>query len=167
MRAGGAASASQPPTRGRTGSPCGWRSSRSPATIPTPGHWLRVSGTRPGRALPTAFLDWCWAGLAARGKTALLLVWENAGWHLSTEGRRWLRRHHQAVTQRDHGSRIVACCLPTRSPWLNPHDPRWGHGKRHVADPARLLTADELQRRVCAAFHLPHDEQLTVTTEAA
>ncbi len=132
-----------------------------------PEVWLRFSGTRPVSALTTAFLDWCCAGLAARGKTALLLVWDNAGWHLSKAVQGWLRQHNRAVKQAGHGVRIVSCFLPTRSPWLNPIEPRWVHGKRRVVEPARRLTADELERRVCAAFHVPHYEHLTITNDAA
>jgi hypothetical protein len=132
-----------------------------------PEVWLRFSGTRPVSALTTAFLDWCCAGLAARGKTALLLVWDNAGWHLSKEVHAWLRHQNRAVKQAGHGGRIVGCFLPTKSPWLTPSEPRWVHGKRRVAEPARLLSADERERRVCAAFQVPHDDHLTVTNDAA
>jgi transposase len=134
---------------------------------PEPEVWLRFSATRPVSALTTAFLDWCCTGLAARGKTALLLVWDNAGWHLSKTVRAWLRQHNRAVKQAGHGVRIVSCFLPTKSPWLNPIEPRWVHGKRRVAEPARLLSAEELERRVCAAFHVPRYDHLTLTNDAA
>ena len=137
------------------------------AGSPEPEVWLRFSAGRPVSGLTAAFLDWCWAGLAARGKTALLLVWDNAGWHLSKEVHGWLRQHNRAVQQAGHGVRIVACFLPTKSPWLKPLEPHGVHGKRQVAEPARLLSADELERRVCAAFHVPHYDQLTLTNDAA
>jgi transposase len=134
---------------------------------PEPEGWLRFSATRPVSALTTAFLDWCCAGLAARGKTALLLVWDNAGWHLSKAVRGWLRQHNRAVKQARCGVRIVVCFLPTKSPWLNRIEPHWVHGKRQLAEPARLLSADERERRVCAAFHVPHYDHLAVTNDAA
>jgi transposase len=132
-----------------------------------PEVWLRFSAGRPVSALTTAFLTWCCAGLAARGKTALLLVWDNASWHLSTEVRRWLQTHNQTVKARGHGVRILTCPLPVKSPWLNPIEPHWVHGKRRVAEPARLLSADELERRVCAAFHVPRYDHLTTTKDVA
>jgi hypothetical protein len=49
------------------------------------------------------------------------------------------------------GVRIVACYLPIKSPWLNPIEPKWAHGKRRVIEPARLLTAEELIDRVYRA----------------
>ena len=128
---------------------------------------LRFVQGRPVSQVTEDFLSWVCERLAAEGKTALLLVWDNAGWHLSKEVRHWLRQHNRAVKQRGHGIRIVACFLPTKSPWLNPIEPRWVHGKRRVAEPARLLTADELERRVCAAFHVPHYEHLIITNDAA
>jgi transposase len=137
------------------------------AGSPDPEVWLRFSAGRPVSGLTTAFLGWCCAGLAARGKTALLLVWDNASWHVSAHVRTWVRRHNQRVKRAGCGVRIVRCCLPVKSPWLNPIEPHWVHGKRRVVEPARLLTADELERRVCAAFHVPHYDRLTVTNDAA
>ena len=129
--------------------------------------WLRFLAERPVSGATTAFLDWCCAGLAARGKTALLLVWDNASWHLSKAVRQWLQAHNRRVKQQGNGVRIVSCFLPSKSPWLNPIEPHWVHGKRRVAEPARLLSADELERRVCAAFQAPRFEHLTVTNDAA
>lgn len=129
--------------------------------------WLRFVAGRPVSAMTTAFLDWCCAGLVARGKRALLLVWDNASWHLSREVQRWIGHHNRAVKAQGTGVRIVACFLPSKSPWLNPIEPRWVHSKRRVAEPARLLSADELERRVCAAFHAPRYDHLTITNDAA
>jgi len=44
------------------------------------------------------------------------------------------------------------CALPIKSPWLNPIEPKWLAGKKRVAEPTRLLSASELEDRVCAAF---------------
>jgi transposase len=137
------------------------------AGSPEPEVWLRFSAGRPVSALTTAFLAWCCDGLAARGKTVLLLVWDNASWHLSAEVRGWLRTHNQTVKARGQGVRILVCPLPVKSPWLNPIEPHWVHGKRRVAEPARLLSAAELERRVCAAFHVPRYDHLTITKDAA
>jgi hypothetical protein len=63
--------------------------------------------------------------------------------------------------------RIVAGYLPSKSPWLNAIEPKWVHSKRRVAEPARLLPAQELADRVCAAFDCPHGPHLTVATTPA
>lgn len=128
--------------------------------------WLRFVAGRPVSAITTAFLEWCCARLAAAGTTTLVLVWDNAAWHVSAEVRRWLRDHNQRA-HRDGGVRIVPCLLPTKSPWLNPIEPRWVHGKRRVVEPARLLTAAELEERVCAAFGCLPSDHLTIPKEVA
>jgi len=128
--------------------------------------WLRFVDGRPVSAITTAFLAWCCDRLAAAGTTTLVLVWDNAAWHGSQEVRRWLRSHNQRV-HRDGGVRIVPCFLPTKSPWLNPIEPQWVHGKRRVIEPARLLTAQELEERVCAAFGEPPCDHLAIPQEVA
>jgi transposase len=129
--------------------------------------WLRFVDGRPISALTTRYLAWCCAKLRALGKRALLLVWDNAGWHVSRAVRAWIRDHNRRVKQAGSGVRIVNCYLPTKSPWLNPIEPKWLHGKRRVVEPARLLTADELIRRVCAAFGCPQEEHLAIPQKVA
>jgi hypothetical protein len=131
-----------------------------PAAPPHEAAWLRFVDGRPVSAGTTRFLDWCCTKLAAAGKTALLLVWDNAGWHVSHEIRRWLKAHNRQAKQTARGVRIVVCPLPVKSPWLNPIEPKWVHGKRRVAEPARLLPAAELADRVCAAFGCAHEPHL-------
>lgn len=129
--------------------------------------WLRFVDGRPLSGVTTAFLDWCCAKLAAVGKTALLLVWDNASWHISREVRTWIGAHNRQVKTTGQGVRIVACFLPTKSPWLNPIEPKWLHGKRRVHEPNRLLGADELAERVCAAFGCPHEHHLSIAEYVA
>ena len=128
--------------------------------------WLRFVDGRPISALTTRFLTWCCDRLAATGVTTLVLVWDNAAWHVSGILRRWLRDHNQQA-HRTGGVRIVPCFLPTKSPWLNPIEPKWVHAKRRVVAPARLLTARELEERVCAAFTHPLSDHLTIPQEVA
>ena len=128
--------------------------------------WLRFVDDRPVSAITTRFLAWGAERLAAQGMTTLVLIWDNAPWHVSAEVRRWLRAHNQRA-HREGGVRLVPCFLPTKSPWLNPIEPHWVHGKRRVAEPARLLTAAELEARVCAAFGCPLDDHLAITKEVA
>jgi transposase len=126
--------------------------------------WLRFVDGRPVSVVTIAFLEWCCARLVALGKTALVLVWDNASWHVSQAVRRWLREHNQRA-HRDGGVRLIPCFLPTKSPWLNPIEPKWVHGKRRIVEPARLLTARELEERVCAAFACPMCDHLTIPQE--
>ena len=122
--------------------------------------WLRFVDGRPVSGITTQFLDWCCQRLAAQGKTALLLVWDNASWHVSKAVRAWIGAHNRAVKQEGKGVRIVACPLPSKSPWLNPIEPKWMHGKRRIVEPARLLTADGIAERVCACFDCRHEPHL-------
>jgi hypothetical protein len=129
--------------------------------------WLRFVDGRPVSAVTTQFLTWCCAQLAAAGKRALLLVWDNASWHKSAAVRQWLRAHNRRVRQTGAGVRIVSCLLPSKSPWLNPIEPKWVHGKRRVVEPDGLLTAPELAARVCEAFGCPYEPHLTIPEKAA
>ncbi len=139
---------------------------RQAGTVPDQ-MWLRFVDGRPVSAITTQFLDWCCTRLAALGKTALLLVWDNASWHLSRAVRTWLRAHNRRVKQDGVGVRIIACFLPSKSPWLNPIEPKWVHGKRKVVEADRLLTSHELADRVCDSFACPHEPHLTISEEVA
>ena len=55
--------------------------------------WLRFVDGRPVSAITTQFLADCCDRLAARGKTALLLIWDNASWHISKAVKGWIRDH--------------------------------------------------------------------------
>jgi len=122
--------------------------------------WLRFVDGRPVSAITTQFLADCCSRLAAQGKTALLLVWDNASWHISKVVKGWIRAHNRQVKQDGRGVRIIACRLPTKSPWLNPIEPKWVHGKRAVVEPARLLSAVELEERICKYFGCHRQEHL-------
>ena len=58
--------------------------------------------------------------------------------------------------------RIIVCPLPTKSPWLNPIEPKWMHGKKRVIEPARLLPAAELEECVDDAFGAEHADHLAI-----
>ena len=141
---------------------------RQPAAREAAGEelWLRFVDGRPVSAITTQFLAWCAERLAALGKTTLVVIWDNASWHVSGAVRTWLRAHNQRV-HREGGVRIVPCFLPRKSPWLNPIEPKWVHGKRRIVEPARLLTAHELEARVCAAFGCPLTDHLAIPQEVA
>jgi hypothetical protein len=129
--------------------------------------WLRFAVGQPVSALTTQFLAWCCDHLAARGVRALLLVWDNASWHTSQRVRTWLRDHNRPVKQLGCGVRILPCRLPSQSPWLNPIEPKWVHGKRAVVEPARVLSAQELADRVCAYYGCAPEAHLSIPEKAA
>ena len=128
--------------------------------------WVRFVTGRPVSAVTIQFLDWACARAAAAGITTLVLVWDNASWHRSQAVRCWLRQHNQRV-QRAGGVRLVPCWLPVKSPWLNPIEPKWVHGQRRIVEPTRLLTAREVEERVCAAFGCPVADHLVIPQEVA
>jgi transposase len=129
--------------------------------------WLRFVQGRPVSAITTQFLDWCCVRLKERQVPVLLLVWDNASWHLSRAVRTWIGQHNRQVKQERNGVRILPCFLPTKSPWLNPIDPKWVHGKRAIIEPARLLTAQEVAERVCSYFDCEHEAHLIIPDQAA
>ncbi len=117
---------------------------------------LRFVAGRPVSVMTEAFLEWVSQALYATGKQALLLVWDNASWHDSAHMRTWLRQHNRKVKRGEkEGVRLIVCPLPKRSPWLNPIEPKWLHGKRAVAEPERALTPEELRTRVYAHYACP------------
>ncbi len=129
--------------------------------------WLRFVDGRPVSGVTTSVLAWCAARLAARGKRALLLSWDQAAWHLSREVRAWLRAHNRQVKVTGQGVRIVMCPLPKKSPWLNPMEPKWVHGKRRVVEPAATLPPEVLEARVYAAFNCPPAPHLAMPQQVA
>jgi transposase len=114
--------------------------------------WLRFVAGRPVSQVTEDYLAWVCVRLAAEGKKALLLVWDNASWHVSGRVRAWIATHNRRVKQAG-GVRIVVCGLPVKSPWLNPIEPKWAHGKRAIVEPERKLSAQEVKERVCSYYH--------------
>lgn len=120
---------------------------------------LRFVDGRPVSGVTIEYLQWVCQCLAAKGKKVLALVWDNATWHGSQLVRNWIREHNKKV-KLEGGVRIIKCFLPVKSPWLNPIEPRWLHGKRAVAEPARTLTAQELILRICNYYRVEHLDHL-------
>jgi hypothetical protein len=129
--------------------------------------WLRLVDGRPVSALTEQFLDWCCTRLQEAGVRVWALIWDNASWHVSKRVRAWMHAHNRQVKQSGQGVRILPCYLPVKSPWLNPIEPKWVHGKRAIVEPARLLSAQELADRVCAHFGCSHDPHLAIPDTAA
>jgi len=125
---------------------------------------LRFVDGRAVSHVTTAYLEWVCEGLAAEGKSVLVLVWDNARWHTSKEVVDWIRLHNRLMLAQQRagkaGVRIIPCWLPVKSPWLNPIEPRWMHGKRNIVEPTRTLTSQELADRICTYFDSQHFDHL-------
>lgn len=121
---------------------------------------LRFVTGRPLSQVTEEYLGWVCERLKAEGKKALLLVWDNAAWHVSKRVRAWIKAHNREA-KKNGGVRVVACFLPVKSPWLNPIEPKWAHGKKAIVEPERLLSAAEVRARVCDYYGCEHLEPLT------
>lgn len=129
--------------------------------------WLRFLAGRPVSAATTAYLDWCAEQAAAVGKRVLLLVWDNAMWHVSQQVRSWVGQHNRSVKERGQGVRLLLCRLPTKSPWLNSIEPKWVHGRRAIVEPSRSLTNAEIEERVCAYYQVAPLPPLAIPQQVA
>jgi len=125
--------------------------------------WLRFVEGNPNSILTEHFLAWCCEKLQAVGKSVLVLIWDHASWHISQAMQHWIRGHNHQVKNSGQGVRILSCLLPKKSPWLNPIEPMWIHGKRRVVEPERVLSPHEIVERVCDTFGNPLEPFLAVS----
>jgi hypothetical protein len=95
------------------------------------------------------------------------MVWDNASWHKSRLVREWIGEHNRRVKERGQGVSILPCLLPSRSPWLNPIEPKWLHGKRKVSEPDGVLSAQELVTRVSRCFGCQQLDHLAIPQNVA
>ena len=123
---------------------------------------LRFVDGHPVSALSTHYREWACHQIAVIGLKVLVRVWDNASWPISHCVRAWVHQHNRRVKQSGDGVRILLCYLPIQSPWLNPIEPKWMHGKRKVLEPDRTLSAQELAERVCAVFECEHQPHLVL-----
>lgn len=114
--------------------------------------WLRFVQGRPVSDLTIQFVAGACAKLQALGKTVWCVIWDNASWHRSRAVRTWIQSHNRQVKQAGQGIRLLPCDLPVKSPWLNRIEPYWVQTKRRIVEPDRLLSAAEVEERVCACF---------------
>jgi hypothetical protein len=112
---------------------------------------IRFVAGRPVSQVTEELLAWACAGLAAEGKRALLLVGDNASWHVSQRVRARIQAHNRRA-RAEGGLRIVPCGLPIQAPWLNAIEPKWVHGKRAITEPDRKWTGDQLVQRVWSDY---------------
>jgi len=120
---------------------------------------VRFVEGRPVSVVTEDFLGWVCRRLGAEGKKVLVLIWDNASWHVSKRVRAWIKAHNRRAKRRG-GVRILACYLPIKSPWLNAIEPKWVHGKKNVAEPGRKLTARQTKKRVCTYYGCQHVKPL-------
>ncbi len=117
---------------------------------------------RPVSQVTTDYLAWVCGELAGKASRRLLLVWDNASWHISQRVRAWLKEHNRR-TKREGGVRLLVCRLPSKSPWLNSIEPKWVHGKRAIVEPEQVLTAREVETRACDYYGCTQHEHLQQT----
>jgi DDE superfamily endonuclease len=126
---------------------------------------VRFVEGRPVSHVTTAFLEWLGSLVATAGRQHVVVIWDNASWHVSREVKTWIRQHNrtalQAVREGKPGVQIIPCWLPVKSPWLNRIEPHWVHGKKAVVEPARLLTVQEVIQRVCDYYGCQQLDRLT------
>lgn len=115
---------------------------------------LRFVDDRPISGVTTQFLEWLLELFAEQGKQVFVMFWDNASWHISQEVQKWIKAHNRRV-KKEGGCRLLACRLPVKSPWLNPIEPKWVHGKKNTVEPRRILEADELKQRLCSYYNCP------------
>jgi transposase len=113
---------------------------------------LRFVDGRPVSHVTTAFLEWIGEQLWQQGRQVLVLIWDNASWHVSAEVQTWIREHNTQAKRQGQGVRILVAGLPTKSPWLNKIEPKWKYGKEAIVEANGTLTAREVEERVCAYF---------------
>ncbi|GCE25872.1 hypothetical protein KDA_74370 [Dictyobacter alpinus] len=141
---------------------------RGPAQAPIRDQMsLRFVDGRPVSDITTQFLASCCTELERLGKTAWLLIWDNAPWHSSKIVRTWIREQNQKVKSKGQGVRILPLFLPKQSPWLNPIEPKWVHGKRAVVEPNGLLSAKQLAERICAYYHCSYEAHLSLPAKVS
>jgi len=123
---------------------------------------LRFVNGRPVSGVTTQYLSWLTQQLARQGQRVLVLVWDNARWHTSQEVRQWIKAHNREVKAKnalpgatEKGCRILVCALPVKSPWLNPIEAKWVHGKKNIVEPERILSPLEIQQRLCSYYQCP------------
>jgi transposase len=107
---------------------------------------------QPNSEKSIAFLSTLLAVAKERSQRVLVVIWDRASWHLSKKTTKWIRQHNRQAKQEEQGVRLLACLLPSKSPWLNPMEPIWLHTKRKVLEPDGDLSVKVLKERLCAHF---------------
>ena len=114
--------------------------------------YLYPCGQRPNSDETLQFLQWIMHGAAALRRKIVLLIWDNASWHVARKVKRWIRRYNLGA-KRTGQPRLLVWALPKRSPWLNPIEPHWMHAKKRVCQPSNDdLSPHQLRQRIFQAL---------------
>ncbi|WP_251964178.1 transposase [Salinibacter ruber] len=125
---------------------------------------LRFVKGRPVSEVTTTFLEWVCDRLDERGTDVWALIWDQASWHTSHKVQNWIHQHNKQV-KKEGGVRILACQLPSKSPWLNPIEPKWLHGKRAICQPDGELRPEDVVERVHAYYDCKRAEPIPKDTD--
>lgn len=106
---------------------------------------------QPNSKHTVVMLEWLLGIARQEHKRILVVIWDQASWHKSAETRQWVREYNRRA-KREGDVRLLTWLLPTKSPWLNPMEPRWVHAKKATVEPDGQLNATELKRRLGAHF---------------
>ena len=93
--------------------------------------------------------------MSARIRTAV-----STGTFISRAVTAWIAAHNRQIKTGAAAVRSVVCSLPIKSPWLNPIEPKWAHGKKAIVEPERLLASREVEARVCEYYRCDQEEHL-------
>lgn len=114
--------------------------------------YLYFSDGQPNSEQMWVFIIGLLALARAEGKRVVVIIWDQASWHMSKRLRHWMRAYNRHAKQCGE-PRLLTHLLPIKSPWLNGIEPRWMHAKRCVCEPDGDLSPFELIRRLCAHFN--------------
>jgi len=122
--------------------------------------YLSFSPQRPNSEMMWHFIMGLLEVARQENKAVVVLIWDQASWHTSQRIQRWIHAYNRLAKK--HGEpRLLTHLLPSRSPWLNPIEPRWLHAKRAVCEPDGYLLPDELRERIVNYFDVePFDTAL-------
>lgn len=80
-----------------------------------------------------------------RGHRVLVVVWDNASWHVAKDLRAWFQGHNRQVDRQGYGTKIVPVNTPVHAFWLNAAEPIIGHVKGKVLPYRQFTTPTEQQ----------------------
>jgi hypothetical protein len=80
-----------------------------------------------------------------QGHRVMLLIWDNASWHVARDLKGWFQAHNRQVDRQRFGTKIVPVCTPVHAFWLNRCEPLFGHAKGRVLPCRQFASPTEQQ----------------------